>query len=117
MNLVDRIKETAKAQGMTLIELSKAAELGPKTISNWRSHNPQSQSLQKVADILNVSVDFLISGSATPENKQQRLLKPEEVSLQNKIEVANLSQAELEKLDSYLDFLKAEHARIVNEDL
>jgi len=73
--------------------------------------------MQKVADILNVSVDFLIAGATVPENKQRQSLKPEEVVLQNKIEVADLSKEELEKLDSYLDFLKSEHARIVNEDL
>lgn len=63
MNLVDRIKETANKRGMTLNDLSVKAGVGPKTISNWRNHNPQSATIQKVADVLGVSVDYLLGNT------------------------------------------------------
>lgn len=63
MNLVERIKMIAHKRSMTIKDLSIKAGIGPKTISNWRDRNPQTETLQKVADVLGVSVDYLLGNT------------------------------------------------------
>lgn len=63
MNLVERIKTIAYKRSMTIKDLSIKAGIGPKTISNWRDRNPQTETLQKVADVLGVSVDYLLGNT------------------------------------------------------
>ena len=63
MNLVERIKTIAHKRSMTIKDLSIKAGIGPKTISNWRDRNPQTETLQKVADVLGVSVDYLLGNT------------------------------------------------------
>ncbi|WP_424571912.1 helix-turn-helix domain-containing protein [Weissella soli] len=80
MNLVERIKMIAHKRSMTIKDLSIKAGIGPKTISNWRDRNPQTETLQKVADVLGVSVDYLLGNtddmhSSNTQNKQPVDLK------------------------------------------
>lgn len=63
MNLVERIKTIAHKRSMTIKDLSIKAGIGPKTISNWRDRNPQTETLQKVADVLGASVDYLLGNT------------------------------------------------------
>lgn len=62
-NLVSRIKETAKNKGMTVKTLSEKANIGPRTISNWKSHKPNTETLDKVATILGVTTDYLLGNT------------------------------------------------------
>lgn len=80
MNVVERIKIIAHKRSMTIKDLSIKAGIGPKTISNWRDRNPQTETLQKVADVLGVSVDYLLGNtddmhSSNTQNKQPVDLK------------------------------------------
>lgn len=63
MDLLERIKYTAKKRGMTLVDVTAKAGIGPKTISNWRNRDPRTETLQKVADVLGVSVDYLLGNT------------------------------------------------------
>ena len=63
MNLVERIKRIAYKRSMTIKDLSIKAGIGPKTVSNWHDRNPQTETLQKVADVLGVSVDYLLGNT------------------------------------------------------
>ena len=48
---------------MTIKDLSIKAGVWPKTISNWHDRNPQTETLQKVADVIGVSVDYLLGNT------------------------------------------------------
>ncbi|CAH0419379.1 helix-turn-helix domain-containing protein [Periweissella ghanensis] len=63
MSLFERIKETAKKRSMTLLVLSDKAGLGEKTIYKWKTQVPKTETLQKVADVLGVSVDYLLGNT------------------------------------------------------
>ncbi|TYC49647.1 XRE family transcriptional regulator [Weissella muntiaci] len=119
MNVVERIKNTAKSRSMTIKDLSLRAGIGPQTIYNWRDRNPQTETLQKVADILNVSVDYLLGNTdeATPIKKDRIKVNPAEVKVLNKIETAGLNEKQLEQLDSYLDFITSDFIKRVEDDL
>lgn len=58
MNVIARIDEIMKKQGLTDYQLSKLSGLSPSTISNMRIRNtvPTIPTLQSICDSLNVSM-------------------------------------------------------------
>lgn len=60
MTLVSRTKEIAKQRGLSLKAVATKAGLAENAIYRWDENNPKSENLQKVADILNVSTDYLL---------------------------------------------------------
>ncbi|QGN59915.1 helix-turn-helix domain-containing protein [Leuconostoc citreum] len=60
MALIDRVKETAKKSGYSLTEVAIKAGIGEKSIYAWTTREPTVATLQKVADVLHVSTDYLL---------------------------------------------------------
>lgn len=60
--MFNRLKKLAKAQGLTLSELSDQAGLGASTIYSWKYNTPSISKLAKVAKILGVTTDYLLHG-------------------------------------------------------
>lgn len=66
MNVYDRIKKQASNRGWSLQDLADKAGLGTNSIYRWRTMNPKMDSLQAVADTLNVTVDYLLGNTENP---------------------------------------------------
>jgi transcriptional regulator with XRE-family HTH domain len=66
MTTFELIKELAKKQGLSLAQLNDKAGLGKNSIYHWRTKTPSTDSLQKVADVLHVSVDYLLGNTDDP---------------------------------------------------
>ncbi len=71
MTLFERVKNAADSRGYTLAELSRKAGIGEKSIYAWRPSknypdgiHPKRATLQKIADVLGVSVDYLLGNTA-----------------------------------------------------
>lgn len=60
MSLLSRTKEISKLRGLSLDTVATKAGLSSKSIYNWDRNSPKSENLDKVADVLNVSVDYLL---------------------------------------------------------
>lgn len=60
MTTFDRVKELAKKRGLSLLQLNDKAKLGKNAIYKWRTSTPGIDSLEKVADVLGVSVSYLL---------------------------------------------------------
>lgn len=60
MILFDRIKETASLRKLSLRELNEKAGLGTNAIYRWKEQIPSVDKIKKVADVLRVSVDYLL---------------------------------------------------------
>ena len=87
MTLFDRVKTIAKQRGYSLAELARHAGIGEKSIYTWKPSKtypngimPTHNSLQAVADVLGVSVDYLLGNtddmrSSNTQNKQPVDLK------------------------------------------
>ncbi|MFT8325387.1 helix-turn-helix domain-containing protein [Oenococcus sicerae] len=58
-SLVDNIKAIADKRGMNLKDVALKADLSENAIYNWDNSSPKLNSVQKVADVLGVSVDRL----------------------------------------------------------
>lgn len=68
--LFDRIKEQANNKGISLTELAIKANIGKNAIYTWKPSKrypngvkPRTEALQSVADILGVSVDYLLGNT------------------------------------------------------
>ncbi|WP_419155621.1 helix-turn-helix domain-containing protein [Weissella minor] len=57
------IKKTAQERGLNLKTVATKAGLSENAIYSWRNKNPRTESLQSVADVLGVSVDYLLGNS------------------------------------------------------
>ncbi|MBJ7620030.1 helix-turn-helix transcriptional regulator [Weissella confusa] len=70
MTLFERVKDIAKSKGFTLTELARRAGIGEKSIYTWKPTKqfpdgiePKRETLEKVADVLGVSVDYLLGNT------------------------------------------------------
>jgi len=106
MTLVERIKKIAKQKNMNLKETAIKAGIGENSIYRWKDQNPTSESLSKVADVLGVSVDYLLNGK---DNEPENNVDIRTTGLFRKtVDENDLSEKEQESLardmDAYLKF-------------
>lgn len=59
MNVAQRVKELCDSKNITFAELERAVGLSNGQIRRWDKVSPRSESLQRVADYFNVSMDYL----------------------------------------------------------
>lgn len=73
MPIVSRIKMLAEQQGLTLKSLETECGLGNGTISKWDSKKgPSLSNIERVAEVLGVSIDFLAHGNVSSVNKGEK---------------------------------------------
>lgn len=63
MTLFDRTKELSKMRGFNLQETAEKAGLSVNAIYRWKTTNPSQVSIKAVADVLGVSVDYLLGNT------------------------------------------------------
>ncbi|ANK66560.1 helix-turn-helix domain-containing protein [Loigolactobacillus backii] len=83
MTLVERIKEISNKRGWNLKTTAQKAGIGINSIYRWKDQTPTTHSLEKVADVLDVSVDYLLGKTENEntvyENKQSVELSDDDV--------------------------------------
>lgn len=62
MSMVDRICELAHEKGIRISALEKTLGLGNGIIGKWRKQSPSCDKLKLVADYLNATIDYLLTG-------------------------------------------------------
>lgn len=60
MTLLDRIKELADEKHISIAELERACDISNGQIRHWNTRSPRTETLQKVADYFDVSIDYLL---------------------------------------------------------
>ncbi len=65
MTLTERIKVLAEPLHMTFASIERDIEIGRGTIRKWDQNCPAADKLLKVANLLNTSMDFLMTGQAS----------------------------------------------------
>lgn len=71
MTLKTRIKELANAKGLSLPNLESELGFGSGTIVKWDKSTPNVDKLQKVANYLGVSIDYLVTGEIEDEQNKR----------------------------------------------
>ena len=62
MLLTDRIKSLAEPLNMTFASIERDVGIGRGTIRKWDTNCPAADRLLKVANLLNTTTDFLLTG-------------------------------------------------------
>ena len=79
MTLVNRIKEIAKKKkGWNLKTTAEQAGIGINSIYRWKDQTPQTDKLTAVANVLGVSVDYLLGKSESQTTSDNKDLDVEE---------------------------------------
>ncbi|MBJ7681563.1 helix-turn-helix domain-containing protein [Weissella confusa] len=63
MTIFERTKEIAKKRGLSLQETAKSAGIGINSIYSWKDKKPSVDRIKAVADVLGVSVDYLLGNT------------------------------------------------------
>ena len=63
MTVLDRIKKVSKMRGYNLTKVNDLANLGKNTIYSWKNKEPSHNNVQAVADVLGISVDYLLGNT------------------------------------------------------
>lgn len=67
MSTFDRVKKISEKHGYSSLRtLAESAGLGTNAIYNWKKSEPTTKSAKAVADVLGVSVDYLLGNTNTP---------------------------------------------------
>lgn len=66
----ERIKKARLENGFSQVELAEAANVSQPTVANWEtgSHTPRQPALLRLADILNTSAVWFLSGAKTDQH-------------------------------------------------
>lgn len=113
MTLVSRTKEMAQQRGLSLKTLASKAGLAENAIYRWDDNNPKSENLEKVADILHVSTDYLLGRTdemnATSSDKKVADILDDETILA--FDGMEISEEDKEKLRDYARFIIEQRQR------
>lgn len=60
MTLLSRTKELTKKRGLTIEKLADRVGIAKSSIYQWNNHEPKPSTINKVADVLDVSTDYLL---------------------------------------------------------
>lgn len=67
-SIVGRIFETMKEEKITQQQLANELGIGQSTVASWKKRDcpPPINYISKIADILGVTIDYLVTGSNNP---------------------------------------------------
>lgn len=100
--LLDRIKGLAKEKNLSLSEIERKADLAKTSIYTWKSKTPNAKTLEKVANILDTSIDYLIGRSNDPSPIDEE----DDPSMFFRIDMRNVPEEDREEFKVQLNLLK-----------
>lgn len=80
MTIFERTKEIAKTRGLSLQDVATAAGIGINSIYGWKNKKPSIDRIKAVADVLNVSVDYLLGN--TDDMHANKTVRQQPIDLQ-----------------------------------
>lgn len=112
MTLLERIKQVAQKQGMSLTELNNKAGFGTNVIYSWKSKTPSVDKIEAVANVLNVSTDYLLGRTSEPHDKSTF---SEETDAQSffRIDLSDIPEKDRPKIKKQMEQFK----KILLEDM
>lgn len=113
MTLFERTKNLSKQKGWNLQTTAEKAGLSQNAIYNWKTKEPSKVSLKAVADVLNVSTDYLLGrtdqmNATSSDKKVADILDDETILAFDGMEIA---EEDKEKLREYARFIIEQRQR------
>lgn len=105
MTVKDRIKTRAKEKGLTLQKIESELHFGAGTISKWDKSEPSHDKLIKVADLLQVSTEYLMTGENDPLYYRIQRAREKGMSPRDEEKMIKILEASFEEYfgDNYVD--------------
>lgn len=72
---IDRLNEILKFKKITGSTLCKMINMPNANYTNWKKQTPKGETLKLIADVLDVSVDWLLERDGAPEPDEVHLLE------------------------------------------
>ena len=82
MGLYENVKDAAKAKGYSINRLERELGFARSYIGKFKTITPSAEKIQKIADFLEVSSDFLMTGKEV-ETKEPQLKPKDEKDIKN----------------------------------
>jgi transcriptional regulator with XRE-family HTH domain len=109
----NRIRELRQQMNLTQQELAEKAKIGYRTISDYERgvSTPDAESLKNLANVFNVSVDYLLGNTDKPNAIKLKVADADgtitgiEYELLNKVK--GFTTDDLEKVLDYVDYIKS----------
>lgn len=94
--MYNKIKTLCKEKGISIHAMEKDLGFGGGTVSRWKNSNPGLEKILKIANYLDVSVEFLTNFKANEKGtRTERIYK----------KISLLDSKKMEQLEAYLDIL------------
>lgn len=74
MTLVERLKGVAEQKGTNFKQIEQVCGIGNGNIRRWDTNSPRVSTFLKVADLLDVSTDYLLRGGTTEKSETEEEL-------------------------------------------
>ncbi|MCM6765942.1 helix-turn-helix domain-containing protein [Weissella paramesenteroides] len=95
MTLFERVKKISKQKGYSSLKsLAEDAGLGVNAVYQWKNQTPRTDNLQAVADVLGVSVDYLLGNTDDMHTNKKDESTADLIAAHWGIDLDNLSQEE-----------------------
>ena len=95
MTLFERVKKISKQKGYSSLKsLAEDAGLGVNAVYQWKNQTPRTDNLQAVADVLGVSVDYLLGNTDDMHTNNKDESTADLIAAHWGIDLDNLSQEE-----------------------
>lgn len=92
---IDRLNEALKANKMTGNALCKKMKISNSIYTGWKTNKPHADKLKQIADILNVSIDWLLEREDSIEPIESELLSNfREADERGKSNITNIAELE-----------------------
>ena len=81
MNVLDRIRKILDEKAMSISELERLSDISRGTVGKWDKVVPSADKLQRVAQTLGTSMDYLLTGKEQKDDAETLLLAREAKTL------------------------------------
>lgn len=85
MGLYENIRDIAKAKGYSVNKLEQELGFARSSINKFNKNTPSADKLQQIADLLGVSLDYLMTGVEEPKKREPRLTPKDERDIEKKL--------------------------------
>lgn len=85
MGLYENIRDIAKSKGYSVNKLEQELGFARSSINKFNRNTPSAEKLQQIADLLEVSLDYLMTGIEEPEKKESKLTSKDEKDIEKKL--------------------------------
>lgn len=85
MGLYENIRDIAKSKGYSVNKLEHELGFARSSINKFNKNTPSAEKLQQIADLLDVSLDSLMTGIEEAEKRESKLSAKDERDIEKKL--------------------------------